>query len=194
MHHDNTLRVWDPLIRIFHWSLAASFALAYVTEDDLLNLHTAAGYTILGLIGFRLLWGFIGPEHARFTDFVRGPKAVIAYLREIVTAHPRRYLGHNPAGGAMAAALLLFLFATSLSGLLLLGAEEMSGPLAALAAGLPAGMGEAVEEVHEFLANFTLFLVILHVVGVIFSGWQHKENLVLSMITGRKPKQTETAQ
>jgi cytochrome b len=166
------IRVWDPLVRIFHWSLAGAFALAYLVEDRLLSLHLAAGYTVLGLIGFRLLWGIIGPLHARFGDFVRGPRAVFSYLWQIVAGHPRRYLGHNPAGGAMVVVLLVSLAATGLSGWLLLGISPAEG--------------EWVEEIHEFCANFTLFLVVLHLIGVAAASLQHRENLVRAMLTGEK--------
>lgn len=83
MPEQNTIAVWDPLIRLFHWSLVAAFLVAYLTEDDLMTLHVWAGYTVLGLIGFRLLWGIVGTRHARFTDFVRSPSVVLAYLRDI---------------------------------------------------------------------------------------------------------------
>ena len=182
----NKVMVWDPLVRIFHWSMAACFLVAYVTEDEWLQLHVAAGYTILGLILFRLMWGVIGTPHARFSDFVRGPQAVWSYMKDIAGFRARRYLGHNPAGGAMVVALLLCLTITGASGLLLLGVEEMSGPLADMAQSIPQAYGEWVKEFHEIFANLTLVLVILHLAGVFLAGFQHRENLVKSMVTGVK--------
>jgi cytochrome b len=166
--------------------LAAAFAVAYITEDHWLSLHVFAGYTVAGLLLFRLLWGFIGPRHARFGDFVRPPSVVLAYLRDIVTLRPRRYLGHNPAGGAMVLALLAALAGTVVFGLAVYGVQEFSGPLAAPLGGLSAWWGEALEEVHEFFANLTLLLVGLHLVGVAIASLQHRENLARAMLTGRK--------
>lgn len=181
------VKVWDPLVRVFHWSLVTAFIVAYVTEDHFLGLHVQAGYTIIGLVLFRLLWGFIGTRHARFSDFVRGPQAVVAYLKSLLSRHPAHYVGHNPAGGWMVIALLVSLLLTTLSGLLTYGiGESAAGPFAALG-GNPGGFwSEAMEEVHEVLANFTLLLVFVHVAGVIVSGLLHHENLVRAMLTGRK--------
>ena len=187
MHDKTTIKVWDPLVRLFHWGLVASFALAYLSEDDWMDLHVYAGYTLLGLLAFRLVWGFIGPRHARFTDFVRRPSAVLEYLRELLVLRAPRYLGHNPAGGAMVVLLLLSLVLTSITGLAAYGAEGY-GPLAGWTAGL-VGLGrEAMEEVHEFSANLTLSLIFVHIAGVLVSSVLHKENLVRAMITGRKPR------
>ncbi|MDH5612460.1 MAG: cytochrome b/b6 domain-containing protein [Gammaproteobacteria bacterium] len=186
MNESNQIKVWDPLVRIFHWSLAAAFFIAYLTEDDWLDLHVYAGYTIAGLIAFRLVWGLIGTRHARFRDFVRPPREVLAYLKDMATFHPKRYIGHNPAGGAMVVALLLSLTMTVLTGLAVYGAEEMAGPLSGLFASAPEFVGDVFEELHEFFANFTLFLVVFHVVGVVLAGLQHGENLVRSMINGKK--------
>lgn len=190
MPTNDTIKVWDPLVRVFHWGLALTFLVAFVSEDELLGAHVWAGYAALGLVGFRLLWGIVGTRHARFGDFVRGPRTVIAYLRRVVGLDAERHLGHNPAGGAMVVALLVTVALTGLSGLLLLGAEQSAGPLAGLAAGLGHSGTEMVEEAHEFLANFTLLLVLLHLAGVAVASLQHRENLVRSMFTGRKPRHT----
>jgi cytochrome b len=180
------VRVWDPLVRIFHWSLVAAFATAFIVEDDLLAVHVWAGYLVLALVAVRLVWGVIGTHHARFTDFVRSPRTVLAYLGDALRLRAGRYLGHNPAGGAMVVALLLLVAATGLCGLALYGAQELSGPLAPLMGGLSPAWGEALEETHEVLANLTLAFIVAHVAGVIFSSLSHRENLVWSMFTGRK--------
>ena len=114
-----TVKVWDPFVRLFHWSLVALFAAAYLTGDESDRLHIAIGYAISGLIGLRILWGFVGSPHARFSDLVRGPRGAFSYLRDVAFLKARRYLGHNPAGGAMIIALLVMLIGTSISGYLL---------------------------------------------------------------------------
>ena len=117
----HTIRVWDPLVRIFHWSLATGFLISFITEDDFMTLHEYSGYLILGLIGFRIIWGLIGTQYARFSNFVKPPKAVIQYLKDIASFKAKRYIGHNPAGGAMVIALLLSLLLTGITGTLYLG-------------------------------------------------------------------------
>jgi cytochrome b len=141
---------------MFHWTLAAAFLTAWFVEDDWLGLHVLAGYTVLGLVLFRLVWGVIGTRHARFTDFVRSPSAVRAYLKDVIAMRARRHLGHNPAGGAMVIALLLSLIFTAVSGLALYGQGEFSGPLAGLMQGTPVWLGNALEETHEFFASFSV--------------------------------------
>lgn len=183
------VRVWDPLVRIFHWALVAGFATAYLVEDDILDLHVLAGYLVLTLIAVRLVWGLIGTRHARFTDFVRGPRQVLDYIRDALALRAPRYLGHNPAGGAMVVALLLAVTATGVSGLALYGAQEFAGPLAGVMSGTPEYAAEGLEEVHEFCANLTLALVIAHIAGVLSSSLAHRENLVGAMISGYKRRE-----
>ncbi len=185
--------VWDPLVRIFHWSLVSAFFIAYFTEDDLLDLHVYAGYVVAGLLVFRLIWGLVGSRHARFTDFVKRPREVWAYLKSIMGQHPRRYLGHNPAGGAMIIALLSSLVLVTISGIVIYGIEESAGPLGASLSGVGEFWEDVVEELHEFFSNATLALVFFHVTGVLIASLQHKENLVKSMINGRKPVDEEDA-
>ena len=188
MSHAQEIKVWDPLVRIFHWTLVAAFAIAFITEgeDSTLFLHSWAGYTILGLVLFRLLWGLVGTRHARFTDFVRPPSAALAYGKDVFLGRARRYIGHNPAGGLMIVLLLFSLLMTGVMGVALLGIEEQAGPLAGLLAGAGHGTGEVIEEIHEFFANATLFLVVIHVLGVLVESLLHRENLVRSMFNGRK--------
>lgn len=181
-----SVKVWDPLVRLFHWSLVSAFFIAYFTEDDLLDLHVYAGYFIGGLLAFRLIWGFVGSRHARFSDFVKRPSEVWAYLKSLLTRHPKRYLGHNPAGGAMVIALLVSLVLTTVSGIAIYGAGESAGPLAASLSGIGDFWADALEEIHEFFANATLALVFFHVLGVLMASFQHKENLVKAMLDGRK--------
>lgn len=184
--NDNTIRVWDPFVRFFHWTLVAAFFLAYFTEDELLGVHVWSGYWIGGLILARLAWGFVGTRHARFSDFIRRPGEVVQYLRDELAGRAKRYIGHNPAGGAMIVMLLISLSLTILSGLVVYGAEECGGPLAGWLCSGQEWMGDAGEEIHEFFANFTLALVAVHVLGVIVAGRLHGENLIVSMWNGRK--------
>ena len=186
----NMVRVWDPLVRLFHWSLAASFTTAFLTEDDLLALHVWAGYGVLGLICVRLLWGFVGPRHARWSDFVKEPGEIITYLKDTIRFRAARHLGHNPAGGAMVVALMVSLTATCLTGFAVYGAQELSGPMAPLLSSLPENWAHALEDVHEILANLTLLLVFLHLAGVALASLQHHENLVRAMLTGFKRSET----
>lgn len=180
------INIWDPLVRAFHWLLVAGFATAYLVEDEPLVVHVWAGYLVLALIVVRLIWGFVGPQHARFNDFVRGPGAVGRYLGDALRGRAPRFLGHSPAGGAMVIALLLVLTGIGLTGLALYGVEEHAGPLASVMSGAPEAWEEVLEEVHELLANLALALIVLHVAGVLFTSLSHRENLVRAMITGKK--------
>lgn len=185
-----SIKVWDLPVRLFHWSLAVAFFAAYLSEDDFRNLHQIAGYTVATLVLFRLLWGVVGSRHARFAQFVRGPRATISYLQQMAQGRAHRHIGHNPAGAAMIVALLISLAGTTLAGMALL-ATDGHGPLATT---FVAHLREhTVEDVHEFFANTTLFLVFFHVAGVLVSSLMHHENLVRAMITGRKRADAEPA-
>ncbi len=209
MNDHRDIRVWDPLVRVFHWTLVAAFFTAYLSEGEPAWLHTNAGYLIVILLAVRLIWGLVGTRHARFSDFVTGPFTAVRYLVAEVAGRAPRTLGHNPAGGWMVIALILSLLATTLAGMALYAVEEGEGPLAGVIAAGPeadAGLGvarlmavsdddeyeeedeagEFFEDIHEFLANFTLFLVILHVAGVALGSFRHRENLVASMWHGYK--------
>ncbi len=167
-----TVKVWDPLVRVFHWSLVLGFAVAWLSADEWQDLHEFAGYTVAGLVCFRVLWGFTGPRYARFRQFVRHPSTVIGYLRDIRKGRESRYLGHNPAGGMMVVALLLSLAVLTCSGWLY--TTDMF-------------WGEDwVENLHKLMGNLMLGLIGLHVGGVILASLRHRESLVKSMLTGRK--------
>lgn len=213
---ENKVYVWDWFVRLFHWSLVAAFAVSYLTGEDESALHVYSGYFIAALVASRIVWGFIGPKYARFSDFIRPPGEAVAYLRSLVRPDPEStgYPGHNPAGGWMVLALLFSLAMTCFSGLKLYGVEG-HGPLAAadtIAAPLTAappglliptaradddreGHGrrerhrdgeEFWEEIHEFFANATLLLIVVHVLGVLASSYRHHSGLVRGMVTGYK--------
>ncbi len=183
------IKVWDLFVRLFHWSLVVAFSIAYLTEDDVLDLHVIAGYAVLGLLLLRLIWGVIGPRYARFSDFVYRPTVVKAFIKDTLQLKARRYLGHNPAGGAFIVLMLLTLLLTSFTGLVIYGIEEGKGPLAMLA-GSSRLLEDIAEEAHEFFANFMLLLVGIHLFGVIAESLIHKENLIKAMFTGKKPLDT----
>ena len=186
------IKVWDPVVRFFHWSLVSAFLIAYITEEDLLSVHTWAGYLIVGLLVTRIIWGFIGTHYARFSDFVHSPSTIIQFLKNTLALKAKRYLGHNPAGGAMVMLLIFSLLATTTSGILLLGAEEQAGPVAHWFTEAGGFWGKALEELHEFFANFTLLLVFIHITGVIVESLIHKENLVSAMLNGFKSSDTQS--
>jgi cytochrome b len=175
--------VWDPFVRLFHWTLVASFTIAYLTEEDLLSVHVWAGYVVGALVIARIIWGCVGPEHARFSDFVYGPRATLSYIRDLVRFRAERHLGHSPGGGAMVVVLLVLLAGTVITGLIVYGGDQQAGPLASV---VSKETGESLEELHEVLANITLAFVLAHVAAVIFASFAFKENLARSMITGYK--------
>jgi cytochrome b len=166
------IRVWDPFVRAFHWALAASFAVAWLSSENSERLHDAAGYAAGALVALRIVWGFLGPRYARFAQFVRSPDAVIAYLRAIKDGSERRYIGHNPAGGAMIVVLLVAMAATAVSGWLMT---------------TDAFWGSTVlQHVHSALAHGVLALVVLHLGGVALASLRHRENLARAMVAGVK--------
>jgi cytochrome b len=179
----STVKVWDPLVRIFHWSLVLFFLLAYITEDDWLNLHVQAGYAVMFLIGFRLFWGLVGTRNARFASFVRSPRVVLQHFKGMLSFRVLHYLGHNPVAAVMVIMLLTSLALVSFSGMVII-ASEGQGPLADTL--FSSWRGEWMEDIHEFLANFTLILIFAHVAGVLFSSLLEGENLPKAMVTGRK--------
>ena len=164
--------VWDAPTRIFHWLLAASFTGAYLTAESerWRDVHVMLGYTLLGLIAFRLVWGLIGTRYARFRSFAFGPRQVVEYVRSLLSPAPRHYVGHNPAG--------------SWAIYLMLGLGALAGA-SGYASYADIG-GEWMEDLHEGLASAMLGIVVIHVLGVIVSSLIHRENLTRSMITGYK--------
>lgn len=168
----NQVFVWDWLVRILHWSLVASFATAWLTPGSLQTVHDASGYVAFGIVVLRLFWGFTGTPYARFAQFLRRPTAVCRYLWAIGRAKEARYIGHNPAGGAMVVALLAVMAATAVSGYMLTTDRYW---------------GVAwVTELHELLADGLLILIGLHVAGVLLASFRHRENLIRAMLSGYK--------
>lgn len=164
--------VWDAPVRVFHWLAVLSFAGAWLTAESerWRLLHVTLGYTLAGLVVFRLLWGLVGTRHARFANFVRGPVAALRYLGALLRGRPEHHVGHNPAGALAIVALLGLAVAVTASGWAL---YQSVG-------------GGWTEDLHEGAANAMLALVIVHVAAVLLSSWLHRENLVGAMISGTK--------
>ena len=164
--------VWDLPVRVFHWLLVLSFAGAWLTAESerWRQVHVTLGYTMAGLVAFRVLWGVVGSRYARFSSFVRSPSATLRYFKSLFGTQPERHLGHNPAGAVAIVGLLLLILITAGSGWAAL--NEVAGPW----------LGDA----HEIAANALLALVVVHLLGVAFGCFLHRENLVHSMLTGRK--------
>jgi len=171
--------VWDVPIRAFHWLQALAFLGAYLTSDSgrYRDIHIALGYIMLGLIIFRLLWGFAGTRYARFSSFLFKPAEVLEYVGSLIKRKPTHYLGHNPAG-SVAVWLLLFL------GMLL----SVSGVLA-----LQDEASDAVIELHDISTDVMLGVIAIHILGVFVSSFLHRENLVKAMIAGTKPSDTSSS-
>jgi len=168
---EQKIRVWDLPVRLFHWLLAGSFVVAYTIaeSDPLRKVHVILGYTAVGLILFRIIWGFVGSRYGRFASFAFAPGTAINYLRTLRNPH-EHYVGHTPAGSYAIYAILIVGLLTGVTGYMTLSHQG----------------GESLEEAHELFANVWLALVIFHVAGVIIASYLHRENLVRSMITGYK--------
>jgi cytochrome b len=164
--------VWDAPVRVFHWLMVFSFFVAYLTaESERWRLvHVTLGYTMGGLVAFRLVWGLLGTRYARFSQFIRGPAAVVDYVKSLLKGQPEHAIGHNPAG-AVAIVLLILLSAVIVA----------TGWAIFNEVG-----GQILSELHELTGNLMLLVVGVHVAGVVVSSWLHRENLVRAMVTGKK--------
>jgi cytochrome b len=169
---DTTVLIWDAPVRVFHWLMALCFAGAYATaEGESWRLvHVTLGYTLAGLVAFRIVWGFIGTRHARFSSFVKGPQAVTRYLRSLPSAEPEHHTGHNPAGAWAILGMLALAAAIATTGWMTY--NDLAG--------------EWAEELHDAIAEGMLVLVCLHIAAVVASSWLHRENLPRSMVSGHK--------
>lgn len=165
------MRVWDPVVRLFHWSLVAGMAAEYLLEAGT-RVHERVGYGLLALVGLRVVWGLVGTRHARFADWLPTPGRLARYLASLAAGRPLHTIGHNPLGAIMILAPLGMVTLTAASG----GLSTTDAYWGV----------EWVEELHEVSAWATLLLVPSHVAGVVLASILQKENLVLAMITGRK--------
>jgi cytochrome b len=167
--------VWDVPTRVFHWLLALSFAGAFLTAESerYRDVHVMLGYTVLGLVAFRLVWGLIGTRYARFWSFAYGPRSVLTYVKSLLTGSPQHHVGHNPAGSWAIYALLALSLLAGATGY---AAYNDIG-------------GHWMQEVHEALASTLLGAVFVHIAGVLVSSVLHRDNLMRSMLTGYKSAQ-----
>ena len=216
MKNKQFIKVWDIAVRVFHWSLVGCFAIAFISAEDFRKLHVVFGYSVLFLVLFRILYGLVGTKYARFSDFLYPPARITDYLKGLLTGRSKHYIGHNPVGGFMILIMLLSLLALTLTGLKAYGVKghgplakyEISFMTNAFADSDEKEnhdehdnrkrrsqknnrtekneKDEFWEGVHEIVAYFTLFLVSIHIMGVLVSSLVHRENLIKAMITGRK--------
>jgi cytochrome b len=167
-----TVRVWDPVVRLFHWTVVAGCLLDLFVVEDGEFAHRAIGYAVAAALAVRVVWGFVGTRHARFSNFVPSFGALKRYLAALGRGAEPRMLGHNPAGAVMMLLLMALLAGVSVTGWMM---------------GLDAFWGvEWVEDLHEAIANSILVLALVHAAAALFESWRHRENLVWSMVTGRK--------
>lgn len=170
-----SVKVWDPLVRVLHWTLVAAVATAWCSTLGwgFVRWHEPAGYVAIAVVVTRLAWGFAGSRHARFAQFVRGPRATLRYAARLPRHEEPRYLGHNPLGGWMVLLLLAWVGSIGFTGWLYT---------------TDAFWGEAwLDQLHSALAWGLLVLITLHVAGVVFTSRRHRESLVRAMLSGRKP-------
>jgi cytochrome b len=187
MNNIEIVRVWDVPTRLFHWTLVLSFTCAYLTAEFHLGfLHTLIGYFLCVLLLARVIWGFAGNQYARFSSFIFSPQETLAYLRSMMHNNPRHYFGHNPAGALMVFALLALLVLIFLTGLVTLAVIDFEGPLLFLADVFDDEASYAVRHLHGWLIDIALVIIPLHLLGVAVGSFQHKENLVRAMLTGKK--------
>lgn len=179
MTEKSKILVWDAPVRVFHWLMVLSFTGAYLTaeSEQWRLLHVTLGYTLGGLVVFRVIWGLMGTRYARFADFLRGPAALMRYLHSLTSPKPEHHTGHNPAGAVAIVLMLLTSVAMVATGW----------------ANYNDVGGEWVGELHEGAANLMLLLVFVHVAGVLLASWLHRENLVKAMVSGHKTGQPEHA-
>jgi cytochrome b len=188
-----TTRIWDPTVRLFHWLLVVLIAFSWWSgEQHDMERHRLSGYAILALLVFRVFWGFAGPRTARFTSFVRGPGAVIAYAKGLGSRKGHAADGHNPLGGWSVVAMLAVIALMVVAGLFAVDVDGFeSGPLADY---VSFDQGRSAAELHETVFNAILALVALHVVAVAFYLVWKRQNLVRPMLTGsRKAEAGESA-
>lgn len=167
-----TLRVWDGLVRLLHWALVISIAVSWWSRDDLGPTHENTGYVVIGILLTRLIWGFVGSRYARFAQFVRSPRDTLAYAHSAFKGHAPRYIGHNPLGGWMVVALLACLSLLTFTGWLY--TTDMFWGYGWLAG------------LHKYLGWGLLVLVAMHIAGMLWTCFAHRENLIGAMFSGRK--------
>jgi cytochrome b len=186
------VKVWDAWVRLFHWLLVVLVMVLFVTGNiggNWLEWHKLAGFTVLGLVIFRVIWGFAGSHHARFTSFVRGPGTVIGYMKAMLSGNAERHLGHNPMGALSVVALLLVLGVQAVTGLFANDDIMLEGPYASL---VSKATSDFVTKIHHINSKILIALAVLHMLAIGYYFFAKKENLVKAMVTGRKSFDGET--
>jgi cytochrome b len=179
--------IWDLPLRLFHWLLVASLIASYATAKlgfDWMRWHLYLGYWTLGLLLFRILWGFCGPRHARFSSFLRAPSAIWSYLRNLFDKDTARSIGHNPLGGLMAIVMLLLVALQAVTGLFTSDDVVWAGPYNAAVSPAIAG---TLSKLHNFNFNILLGAVGLHIAAISFYAWYKRQNLLVPMLHGHLP-------
>lgn len=183
MNHSETIKVWDVAVRLGHWFLVVTFVISYFTQEMNYEVHLFTGYAAFGIVVLRVVWGMVGARHARFSDFLYSPATVVNYTRDLLQRREQRYLGHNPLGGVNVLLMLITMFLISLSGVALDAAENRAGPLGDTTLFYYGGV---IHMIHVYSTNVGLALIAVHFAGVVYESLAHRENLIRSMITGRK--------
>lgn len=177
-------KVWDLPTRLFHWTLVVAVAGAYATaKAGMIDWHFRCGYAVLALVLFRIIWGLIGSDTARFVRFVRGPRAALSHLAHFPRREPDAEVGHNAAGGLMVVGLLVLLAIQAGTGLFANDGLFSEGPFAAL---VDPAISDRLTQWHEFNFNLILAAVIMHVLAVIAYALVKRHDLVRPMVTGKK--------
>ena len=175
-------RVWDWPIRVFHWLLVLAVITLFVTGKiggNWLEWHRRAGFLVIGLVLFRVMWGFVGGYHARFANFVRGPKGIMDYVRgEAVES-----AGHNPLGALSVLLMLLLIALQAGTGMFANDDVMLEGPYAAM---VGKEMSDWLTKIHKINSNFIFGLVVIHISAIAYYYFRKKNNLVLPMVTGNK--------
>jgi cytochrome b len=182
MNKSRKIKVWDAGVRLFHWIIVVLVALSYYSaEQDKFgvwaDVHLWSGFGVITLVCWRIVWGFAGSDTARFSRFVRGPKAITAYLK----GEKPKHAGHNPLGALAVVLMLLWLLAIAVLGLYSSDGMMFEGPLAG-------SNSEDMQELHEFLGELFYWMIALHIAVVIWYAAAKKMNLLLPMITGEKSR------
>jgi cytochrome b len=181
--------IWDLPLRLFHWLLVLSLCASWLTAElgfEWTQVHFYLGYWTLGLLLFRIIWGFVGPKHARFSSFLKGPSTLVSYLKGAMTGTPTQMPGHNPVGGLMVIVMILLVGVQAVTGLFASDDIAWSGPYSGA---VSSSTVSKLTALHHQNFNFILAAAALHILAILFYWLVKKQNLVVPMITGLKSAQ-----
>lgn len=181
-----TISVWDIPVRLFHWSLATSILMSFITAQiggNAMEWHKRIGYFVIGLIIFRVVWGFVGSYHARFKNFVYAPATVINYAKNLFKKDSAHYVGHNPMGGLSVVALIASVGLQTVTGLFSNDDILLEGPYASM---VSKAFSDQMTRLHQLNSDLILILVGLHLSAIVFYAMFKKEQLIEAMLTGKK--------